>query len=63
MVKSSSEVINAIFGHFCKIEKVRIGAISWADIDSVWSPLSILKKIGPMAPDAKKKLFKILVSR
>ena len=33
-VKRSSGVILAIFGHFCKIEKARIGAISWTDIDS-----------------------------
>ena len=28
-------IILAIFGHSCKIEKARIGAISWADIGSV----------------------------
>ena len=34
-VKRSSEVILAIFDHFCKTEKARIGAISWVDIGSV----------------------------
>ena len=31
----SSGVTLANFGHFCKIEKARIDAISWADIGSV----------------------------
>ena len=34
-VKRSFGVILAIFGHFCKTKKARIGAISWADIGSV----------------------------
>ena len=34
-LKRSSGVILAIFGHFCKIEKARIGSISWTDIGSV----------------------------
>ena len=33
-VQRSFWVILAIFGHFCKTEKARIGAISWADIGS-----------------------------
>ena len=48
-VKRSFGVILAVFGHFRKIEKARTGAISWADIGSVLTPLSILK-ISPMAP-------------
>ena len=35
MVKRSSAVILAIFGHFCKIEKAHIGAVSWTDTGSV----------------------------
>ena len=44
-VKRSSEVIWAIFDHFCKIEKARIGAISWADIGSVWAPILMFNKL------------------
>ena len=33
--KWSFGVILVIFGHFCKIEKARISAISWADKDSI----------------------------
>ena len=44
-LKRSSGVILAIFRRFCKIEKARIGAISWADIGSVSPPQSILKKL------------------
>ena len=32
-VKRSFGVILAISGHFCKIEKAHIGAMSWTDID------------------------------
>ena len=58
-VKRSSEVILAIFGHFCKIKKARhlVGGYRWCLNSSI-----NLGKNGPMAPDAKK-LFKILVSR
>ena len=59
-VKRSFGAILAILGHFCKIEKARIGAISWADIGS--QSFINLQKISPMAPDAKK-LFEILVSQ
>ena len=52
-VKRSSGVILAIFGHFCKIEKARIGAISWADICSVWTPLSIFKNLARWHPVQK----------
>ena len=53
-VTRSSGVILALFGHFCKIEKAHIGAISWADICSA----DVVRINSPMAPDAKK-LFKI----
>ena len=33
--KRSFGVILAILGHFCKTEKARIGAISWADIGTM----------------------------
>ena len=33
--RGSFGVIFAIFGHFCKTEKARIGAISWAYTASV----------------------------
>ena len=49
-LKRSSGVILAIFGHFCKIEKARIGAISWTEISSVWSPLSMIKKLARWHP-------------
>ena len=52
-LKRSSGVILAIFSHFCKTEKARIGAISWADIGSVWTPLSILKKLARWPPVQK----------
>ena len=57
-VKRSSEVILAIFGHFCKIEKAHIGAISWTDKCSVWS--SILQnwpKIAKMTSDSQFRLW------
>ena len=53
-VKRSFGVILAIFGHFCKTEKARIGAISWADIVSVWAPLSIFKKLARWHPVQKR---------
>ena len=44
-VKRSSEVILAIFGHFCKIEKARNGAISRADIGNIWTYSIMLNKL------------------
>ena len=52
-VKRSFGVILAIFGHFCKTEKARIGAISWADIGSVWPPLLIFEKLARWHPMQK----------
>ena len=48
----SLEVILAIFGHFCKIDKARIGAISWADIGR--PTLSISKKLARWHPMQKR---------
>ena len=53
-IKKSPGVIFAIFGHFCKIEKARIGAISWTDIGSAWTPLSIFKNLARWHPVQKK---------
>ena len=53
-LKRSFGVILAIFGRFCKTEKARIGAISWADIVSVWPPLSIFKKVARWHPVQKR---------
>jgi len=52
-VKRSFGVILAIFGHFCKIEKACIGAISWADICSVSTPLSRFKNSARWHPMQK----------
>ena len=53
-IKRSFGVILVILGHFCKTEKARTGAISWTDIGSVWSPLSIFKKLARWHPMPKR---------
>ena len=58
-VKRSFEVILAISGHFCKIEKAHIGAMVWTAIDSALTPSINPKKISPKT----KKIFKIKVKR
>ena len=49
----SQKVILEIFGHFCKTEKARIGAISWADIGCVWASLLVFKKLARWHPMQK----------
>ena len=49
-VKRSFGVILVIFGHFCKTEKARIGAISWTEIGSVWAALLMFKKLARWHP-------------
>ena len=50
----------AIFGYFCKIEKAHIGVISWTDTCSVWTPLSIFKKLARWHPDRATRCKKVI---